>query len=71
MNRKLTTQQRVFLLQSWWQTNKNSARVLEMFAEKFLDTPVLTRQEIYNIINDFSAMEACMISQGVEDLELH
>jgi hypothetical protein len=42
-----------------------------MFAEMFRDTPVLTRQEIYNIINDVSTMEACMISRGLEDLELH
>jgi hypothetical protein len=53
MNRKLTTQQRVFLLQSWWKTNKNSARVLEMFANKFRDTPVPTRQAIYNLNQRF------------------
>jgi hypothetical protein len=53
MNRKLTTQQRVFLLHPWWQTNKNSARVLEMFAEKFRDTPVPTRQAIYNLNQRF------------------
>jgi hypothetical protein len=70
MNCKLT-KHRVFLLQSWWQTNKNSALVLEMFAEKFHDTPVPSQQAIYNLINDFSAMEACMICRGVEDLELH
>jgi hypothetical protein len=53
MNRKLTTQQRVFLLQPWWQTNTNCARVLEMFAEKFRDTPVPTRQAIYNLNKRF------------------
>jgi hypothetical protein len=52
MNRKLTTQS-AFLLQSWWQTNKNSARVLVMFAEKFRDTPVPTRQAIYNLNQRF------------------
>jgi hypothetical protein len=71
MNRKLTIQQRMFLLQSSFQTNKNSARALKMFAEKFRDTPVSSRQAIYNLINYFSAMEVCMICQGVEDLKLH
>jgi hypothetical protein len=53
MNHKLTTQQHVFLLQSWWQMNKNSAHVLEMFAEKFCDTPVPTQQAIYNLNQQF------------------
>jgi hypothetical protein len=44
----------VFLLQSWWQTNKNSARVLEMFAEKFRDTPVPTRNQ-FTILTTISA----------------
>jgi hypothetical protein len=39
----------MFHLQSWWQINKSSARVLEMFAEKFCDTPVPIWQEIYNL----------------------
>jgi hypothetical protein len=42
-----------------------------MFAEKFHDTPVPSQQAIYNLINDFSAMKACMICRGVEDLKLH
>jgi hypothetical protein len=58
MNRKLTSQQRVFLLQSWWQTNENSARVFEMFAEKFRDTPVPTRQAIYNLNQRFQRNES-------------
>jgi hypothetical protein len=53
MNRKLTTQHRVFLLQSRWQTNKNNARVLEMFAKKFPDTPVPTPQAICNLNQRF------------------
>jgi hypothetical protein len=47
------TQQRMFLFQSWWKTNKNSAHVLKMFAEKFRDTPVPTRQAIYNLNQRF------------------
>jgi hypothetical protein len=58
MNRKLTTQQRVFLLQSWWQPTKKSARVLEMFAEKFRDTPVPTRQAIYKLNQRFQRHES-------------
>jgi hypothetical protein len=53
MNRKLTMQQRVLLLQSWWQINRNSACVLEMFSEKFCDTPVPTQQAIYNLNQRF------------------
>jgi hypothetical protein len=53
MNHNETKQQGVFLLQSWWQRNKNSACVLEMFAEKFRDTPVPTRQAIYNLNQRF------------------
>jgi hypothetical protein len=53
MNRKLTTEQRVFILQYWGKTNKNSVYVLEMFAEEFRDTPVPTRQAIYNLNQRF------------------
>jgi hypothetical protein len=53
MNRKLTTQQRMFPLQSWFQTNKNSAHVLKMFSEKFHDTPMPTQQAIYNLHQRF------------------
>jgi transposase len=43
MTRKLTKDQRVFLLQTWWKTNKKSQEVNAAFTEKFLG-----RQAIYN-----------------------
>lgn len=53
MNRKLTTQQRVFVLQCWWKTNKNSDEVVKLFVEKFPQTPAPSRQAIYNLNKRF------------------
>lgn len=53
MNRKLTTEERIFLLKSWWKTNKNSEEVIQSFVERFPLTPAPSRQGIYKLNKRF------------------
>uniref|UniRef100_A0A1B6BYL5 DUF4817 domain-containing protein n=1 Tax=Clastoptera arizonana TaxID=38151 RepID=A0A1B6BYL5_9HEMI len=53
MNRKLTTEERIFLLKSWWKTNKNSEEVIQLFGKRFPQTPPPSRQGIYKLNKRF------------------
>ena len=55
MNRKLSTQQRVFLLEKWWYHHKNSALVLNDFEQEFPGVVPPRRETIYHLCNRFRA----------------
>lgn len=50
---RLTTEQRVFLLQQWWKHEKTHV-VMHLFAMRFPDTPVPTRQTMYKLRKKFT-----------------
>lgn len=55
MNRKLTTEQRVFLLEKWWYHHKNSELVCNDFEQRFPGVPRPRRETIYHLCNRFRA----------------
>jgi hypothetical protein len=53
MNRKLTNDQRIFLLQTWWKTSKKSQEVIAAFTETYPGIQPPTRQAIHNLNTRF------------------
>jgi hypothetical protein len=49
MNRKLSTEERVFVLQKWWQSDHNYRDVVELFVERFPNSVPPSRQAIHNL----------------------
>ncbi|XP_023211857.1 uncharacterized protein LOC111614724 isoform X1 [Centruroides sculpturatus] len=52
-HRKLSLEQRVFLLQNWWKCDKKYATVKKMFIEKYPAAEPPTRQAIYKLNKRF------------------
>lgn len=53
MNRKITTKKRIFLLKYWWKTNTDE--VIQLFVERFPQTPAQSRQGFYKLNKQFEA----------------
>ncbi|XP_067143011.1 uncharacterized protein [Centruroides vittatus] len=53
MNRKLSLEQRVFLLQNWWKHDKKYAIIRKLFIEKYPAVEPPTRQAIYKLNKRF------------------
>jgi hypothetical protein len=53
MTRKLTKAQTVFLLQTWWKTNRKLQEVITAFTETFPGIQPPTRQVIHNFNTRF------------------
>jgi transposase len=53
MNRKLSTEARVFLLQKWWQHDYSYRDVVDLFVERFPNSVPPSRQVIHNLNKRF------------------
>jgi transposase len=53
MNRKLSTEERVFVLQKWWQHDHSYRDVVDLFVERFPNSVPPSRQAIYNLNKRF------------------
>jgi hypothetical protein len=49
MNRKLSTEERVFVLQKWWQHDHNYRDVVDLFVERFPNSVPPSGQAIHNL----------------------
>jgi hypothetical protein len=49
MNRKLSTEERVFVLQKWCQHDRNYRDVVDLFVERFPNGVPPSRQAIHNL----------------------
>lgn len=53
MNRKLTTEQRVFVLQTWWKHDHSYSDVCDLFVERFPNVEPPSRQGIHKLNSRF------------------
>jgi hypothetical protein len=53
MNRKLSTEERVFILQKWWQHDHNYRDVVDLFVERFPNSVLPSRQAIHSLNKRF------------------